>query len=189
MPEETPYAGSWPSSTAAKPINVPSATGTPTLGDLKDRVSDDLSRAAEAVGTSSATVMAKVQDTVAEQKNFAARQVGGIATALEKVGSELEGGDQRDVGRLASRIGKDIQAIAKDMEGRDLGEIAGMAKAFGRRQPVAFLGAAALAGLVASRFLTASAKRPASPSSLPRRSSERVNAEDSSDRTGGPNNG
>lgn len=72
MPEETPYTGSWPSSTASKPANAPSATGKPTLGDLKDRVSDDLSRAADAVGTTSATVMTKVQDTVAEQKNFAA---------------------------------------------------------------------------------------------------------------------
>ncbi|XAZ25940.1 nutrient deprivation-induced protein (plasmid) [Sinorhizobium sp. B11] len=119
--------------------------------------------------------MGKVEETVVDQKNFAARQVGGIASALEKVGNELESGDQRDVGHFAKRIGRDIQAIATDMEGRDLGEIAGMAEDFGRREPVAFLGAAALVGLVASRFLTASAKRSRTPTA--------------SGQSGGSNNG
>ncbi|MDR6668023.1 nutrient deprivation-induced protein [Rhizobium sp. 1399] len=189
MPEEFRPGPFSPSGLSSRSNDAsPSAHPAPTLSDLKDRVSGDLTQAADAVEASAATVMTKVQDKAAEQKNFAARQVGGVATALEKVGSELEAGDQRDVGRLARRIGHDIQAIAKDMEGRDLGEIAGMAEAFGRRQPVAFLGAAALAGLVASRFLTASAKRPASRPSQgsPDGTSH---AQDSSDRTGGTNNG
>jgi len=145
----------------------PDASGStkpaPTLNDLKQKVSEDLNQAKDAVSENKATVMGKVEETVVDQKNFAARQVGGIASALEKVGSELESGDQRDVGHFAKRIGRDIQAIAIDMEGRDLGEIAGMAEDFGRREPVAFLGAAALVGLVASRFLTASAKRLRTP--------------------------
>jgi len=145
----------------------PDASGStqpaPTLNDLKRKVSEDLNQAKDAVSENKATVMGKVEETVVDQKNFAARQVGGIASALEKVGSELESGDQRDVGHFAKRIGRDIQAIAIDMEGRDLGEIAGMAEDFGRREPVAFLGAAALVGLVASRFLTASATRLRTP--------------------------
>lgn len=136
-----------------------SSQAVPALDSLKEKVSEDLTQASDAVAKGTATMTGKVQETVVEQKNFAARQVGGIATALEKVGGELEASDQRDVGRFARRIGHDIQAIAKTIEGRDLGEIAGIAEDFGRREPVAFLGAAALAGLVASRFLTASATR------------------------------
>jgi len=56
-------------------------------------------------------------------------------------------------------MGKSVQRIAKDLEGKDLGAVATMAEDFGRKQPLAFLGAAALAGLAASRFLTATANR------------------------------
>ncbi|MBB3595904.1 hypothetical protein FHX08_006324 [Rhizobium sp. BK529] len=162
------------SKSAQDPLNVQARTSrgndgpgsdqsAPKFSDLKAKVSEDLTQASDAVGETTATVIDKVQETAVEQKNFAARQIEGVAAALEKVGNELESGDQRDVGRLAKRIGRDVQAIASNMQGRDLGEIAGMAEDFGRREPVAFLGAAALAGLVASRFLTASAKRSKTP--------------------------
>jgi hypothetical protein len=45
-----------------------------------------------------------------------------------------------------------------------------MAQDFGRKQPAAFIGAAALLGFVASRFVMASANRPTSeqePANLP----------------------
>jgi hypothetical protein len=85
--------------------------------------------------------------------------VSGIAAAFEKVGAELEASDQRQVGRYAREIGSSVAAVAKRIEGKDLGEIATLAENFGRRQPMAFLGIAALAGLTASRFLIASSKR------------------------------
>lgn len=132
------------------------------LDDLKGRVQDDLGAVTDAVKSGASSAVDKVSETVTEQTNFAARQVGGVATVLQKVGAELENGDQPQVGRYAKQIGESVQAIAKKMEGRDLGQIAGMAEDFGRQQPLAFLGVAALAGLAASRFLTASAKRSTS---------------------------
>jgi alkanesulfonate monooxygenase SsuD/methylene tetrahydromethanopterin reductase-like flavin-dependent oxidoreductase (luciferase family) len=54
-------------------------------------------------------------ETVAEQTNFAARQAGGIATVLQKVGAELESGDQREVGRYAKQIGESRQVAAFDI--------------------------------------------------------------------------
>jgi len=134
---------------------------TATFEDLQAKIADDVTATKEAVKHGSDTAMQKVQETVAEQTGFAARQVTGIATALQKVGAELENGEQAEVGRYARQIGASLQAIAKDMEGKDIGALAGMAEDFGRKQPLAFLGAAALAGLTASRFLTASAKRKA----------------------------
>ena len=136
-------------------------TGPVTAADLKHQVRDDLGTIKEAVTNTASSAMGKVTDTVTDQTNFAARQVGGVATVLQKVGAELESGDQPQVGRYAKQIGESVQAIASKMEGRDLGEIAGLAEDFGRKQPIAFLGVAALAGLAASRFLTASAKRSA----------------------------
>lgn len=138
-----------------------------TFGDLQSKISDDVAAAKATVRAGADTAMQKVQDTVSEQTGFAARQASGIATALQKVGAELENGEQAEVGRYAKQIGNSVQAIARNMEGKDLGEIAGMAEDFGRTQPLAFLGVAALAGLAASRFLTASAKRKTEPSDKP----------------------
>ncbi|THK37802.1 nutrient deprivation-induced protein [Ensifer sp. MPMI2T] len=95
------------------------------------------------------------------EKNVVARQLSGVAMAVEKVGSELQQSDQRALGQYAQQIGTSLRGFARDVEGRDLGEIAGMAEDFGRKQPLAFLGIAAIAGLAASRFLTASAQRRA----------------------------
>lgn len=144
-------------------------TNSPTanLHDLKDKVSDDLSSAVDAVKDSADIARHKVEDALSEQTTFAAKQVAGIASALQKVGTELQNGDQAPVGRYATQIGESVQSIARNLEGRDLGEIATMAEDFGRKQPLAFLGVAALAGLAASRFLTASAKRAASTSHTP----------------------
>jgi hypothetical protein len=134
------------------------------LSDLKDKVEEDVSAATDAVKDTANTALDKVSETVVEQTNFMAHQVGGIATAFQKVGAELQNGDQQHVGRFAKQIGESVQAIAKNIEGRDLGEIANMAEEFGRKQPLAFLGVAALAGLAGSRFLTASAKRTSATS-------------------------
>jgi hypothetical protein len=136
-----------------------------TAASLKDQAHEDLGAIKEAVTSTASAAMGKATDTVTDQTNFAARQVGGVATVLKKVGAELESGDQPQVGRYAKQIGESVEAIARKMEGRGLGEIAGMAEDFGRKQPIAFLGVAALAGLAASRFLTASAKRLSSQSS------------------------
>ncbi|MBB3543907.1 hypothetical protein FHT97_004668 [Rhizobium sp. BK399] len=132
--------------------------------DLKEKVADDLSSVQDSLKAGADTAVEKARDAAASQKNFLARQVGGIATALQKVGSELENSDQPETGRYASQIGRSVQAVARQIENRDLGELATAAEDFGRRQPVAFLSVAALAGLAASRFLTASAKR--SPGSV-----------------------
>ncbi|MCA1491504.1 nutrient deprivation-induced protein [Ensifer sp. NBAIM29] len=93
------------------------------------------------------------------QKNVAARQLSGVGTAIEKVGAELEQSDRQAIGRYAKQIGSSLQKFARDMEGRSLREIAAVAEDFGRRQPLAFLGLAAIAGLSASRFLVASSER------------------------------
>lgn len=142
----------------------PPTTNQAQLGDLKQKVAEDLSAAGKTIKEGADAAVVRVKEAVSEQANFAARQAGGIATALQKVGSELEKSDQSEVGRYAKQIGNSVQSFAKQMEGRDLGEVATMAEDFGRKQPLAFLGIAALAGLAASRFLTASASRSAGAS-------------------------
>lgn len=151
----TPSLGLQPTS----PALHSSGTSSTQFEDLKAKVGDDVASVRDAVKEGSEAAAEKVKDVVTDQKTFAAHQIGGIATALEKVGAELEGSDQQHVGRYAKQIGGSVQSFAREIEGKDLGEIARMAEDLGRKQPLAFLGVAALAGLAASRFLTASSAR------------------------------
>lgn len=168
MPDEIIQAptGPTPSQDERSPVDdgVSTEIQPVEVRDLKTRVSDDFGAVSKAAKDAAQTATQKIQDTVVEQTDFAAHQVGGIATALQKVGAELESSDQTQVGRYARQIGESVAVLAKKMEGRDLREIAGMAEDFGRKQPLSFLGVATLAGFAASRFLTASAIRKSSPS-------------------------
>ncbi len=129
------------------------------LGELKAKVADDLGSARDTLNEEATTAVQKVKDAAVEKTTLVARKVGGIGTALEKVAVELENSDQPQVGQYAKQIGNSVTNFAKQMEGKDLGDVATMAEQFGRKQPLAFLGVAALAGFAASRFLTASANR------------------------------
>lgn len=138
-----------------------STTGSGTkaaAGDLKARLHEDVEQAREGLKSYSHSAMDRMQETLNEEAGYAARQVAGVADALTKVGEQLEGGDQAQIGRTARRLGETVQSFARDIEGKDAGEIMQLAENFGRRQPVAFLGMAALAGLAASRFITASSR-------------------------------
>ena len=148
------------SSSQALTAPISPEASSATFGGLKDRIVEDISTAKGTIEEGAGAAVEKAKEAITEQTNFATRQVAGVASALEKVGFELEGSDQQQVGRYARQIGQNVQSLAKQMEGKDIGEIATMAEDFGRRQPLAFLGLAALVGLTASRFLTASANRP-----------------------------
>lgn len=116
---------------------------------------------------------------VESEKSALARQLSGLAEAMDKVGAELRQSDQLALGRYTQQVGNSIGRLARDCESRDIAEIARMAEDFGRRQPLAFLGLAAIAGLAASRLMTASAQRSdnragaAEARSSPERSEER----------------
>lgn len=126
---------------------------------LQQAVREDLNEVWQFADEQTEQAKAAANRAVEEEKNVAARQLSGVATAIEKVGNELEQSDQRALGRYAKQIGTSLQGFARQAEGRDLGEIAAMVEDFGRKQPLAFLGMAAIAGLAASRFLIASPPR------------------------------
>ncbi|CCE99926.1 probable nutrient deprivation-induced protein (plasmid) [Sinorhizobium fredii HH103] len=165
----------WPATTPEDAGGQPDAGTREGEGgmdrSLQQAVREDLDELRQFADERTEEAKEAVSLAVEDEKNLAARQLSGVATALEKVGGELEQSDQRALGRYAKQMGSSLQGLARDIEGRDLGEIAGMAEDFGRKQPLAFLGMAAIAGLAASRFLTASAhrrsRRPVSQPSSP----------------------
>lgn len=160
-------SGSTVKATATDAAHAASATAAQTGNDLKQKLNEDWQSAKSAAQSEIGHAKQFAQNTADEQKNFAAERVSGFAAAIEKVGNELEQGDQRDqreIGRYAKQIGSSIHRFADDMKDKDMAQIAGMAEDFGRRQPAAFIGIAALAGFAASRFLTATTERRAGQS-------------------------
>lgn len=100
----------------------------------------------------------KAKGFAGDQKDLAANQINGVAAAINKVADEL-GTEQQTVARYARDLASGLSSMGKTIEERDVDDLMGLAQDFGRKQPVAFLGAAALAGFVASRFALASTHR------------------------------
>ncbi len=61
----------------------------------------------------------EVKAIVSDQATFAARQVGGLANALQRDGTELEGSDQKEAGKYTAQIGRGVEDFARRMEGKD----------------------------------------------------------------------
>ncbi len=116
------------------------------LGNLKDQAQTQLSDATE-----------KAKSFAGEQKDAAGEQLSGVADAISKVASELQ--DQPQIAGYANELASGIKRVSDTVKNRNVDELLAMAEDFGRTQPVAFLGAAALAGFVASRFVLSSANR------------------------------
>lgn len=100
----------------------------------------------------------KAKGLATEQKNLFADQLEGIAGAVSKVASELESQDAATAG-YARTIADGVDRFSRTLKERDVDGLIGMAEQFGRKQPGAFMAAAAIAGFAASRFLVASARR------------------------------
>jgi len=136
-----------------------------TTADLKQKVSEDIQSVSDFTGREAANASEKVKEAATDQKNVVAQKLGGVAQALEMVAAELDSESNRDIGKLTRTLGTNLRGASESIQDRSLSELAGMAEDFGRKQPLAFLSMAAIAGLAASRFLTASApKSSGSPS-------------------------
>lgn len=138
---------------------------THDLEAVKHRAADDVRDLQHEAGAKVGEATESVKSFASDQKNLAASQINGVAAAITKVADELEGSDQAAVGRYARELASGLSSFGKTVEERDVDDLMGMAQDFGRKQPVAFLGAAALAGFVASRFALASAHRRENSSS------------------------
>lgn len=140
---------------------------TDTAPSLRDKIDEDITSVKETAQDVANKAADKAAEVADRQKTYAALQIGKIAGALERVGEELKSEDAGVIGGYASQIGVSAKQFADRVKDKNLSEIAGIAEDFGRRQPLAFLGLAAVAGLAASRFMMASkptnATSPTSP--------------------------
>ena len=137
------------------------------LGKVNEEAGAQLSQLANQAKATVADVTNQAKGVATEQKELLAAQIGGVADAMQRVAADLEtnGGASAPYARLIADNAGQLSATIRD---NDVDQIMAKAQNFGRQQPVAFLGAAALLGFAASRFLLASAHRIEEPSTAPK---------------------
>lgn len=117
--------------------------------EIKDAAAAQLSQAAETA-----------KSFAGEHKNVAAEQIGGVSAALDKVADELARDEHAaPAAGYARKLAAETRRFSDTLRESSIDDLMGMAQGFGRRQPMAFIGAAALAGFVAGRFAIASKDR------------------------------
>lgn len=129
------------------------------LDAIASRAAEDVRSLGEEAKAKAGEVTEKAKSFASDQKTLAAGQINGVADALSKVADELDGSEQQTIARYARDLSKSLSSFGNQVENREIDDLMGAAQDFGRKQPLAFLGAAALAGFVASRFAAASAHR------------------------------
>ena len=113
------------------------------LGDLRDAAISSLNEAKSAA-----------TEKVEETKDQAAGEIARTAQGLEAAAEEMEGSPlQQDLLREAA---DGLKQIAHVVEGKSIGAMASELSTFGRQNPVAYLGGAALVGFALARFARAS---------------------------------
>lgn len=101
-----------------------------------------------------------------EQQKAAAGGMNDLAGALRKAAREMgDGAREQPLPRLIESAADGLERFSGALRGRDLNALVADVEGFARRQPVAFFGAAMMAGFLAVRFLKASNESSNAPAS------------------------
>jgi hypothetical protein len=129
--------------------------------DIKD-VTNQVKQEAAALGEEAKAQLAdaadKAKGMAEEQKQLLVDQLDTVSSSLDKVAGDLE---QQGEGtaRYVRMVADGANKLTSTVRDNNVDDMLAIAEDFGRKQPAAFMGAAALLGFVASRFLVASASR------------------------------
>jgi hypothetical protein len=135
-------------------IDEARSTAGKVAEEAKEQVAGLADRAKQEVGAATD----KVRSIAADQKDLLAAQVGGVADAMERAASDLEQSNGASA-HYARLIADNAEKLSDTIRNNNVDQLLAIAQDFGRRQPALFVGAAALMGFAASRFVLASAKR------------------------------
>ena len=146
----------------------PTGTSTSRSTDANEAkgAAKDLGQSARDAGQKAASAAThEAQHQAEAARGRAADEVSDISVALRRAAEETREGSpqERTFGMLAETLADAADAIRT----KDLGEVTHDLSTFARRNPLAFLGGAALVGFAATRFAKASS-RPDVPRTDPR---------------------
>ena len=127
-----------------------------SANDLRAKAGSLADEARSTASATAARAQAEIEGRAAGAKDGVADEVNDVASALRKAAGDMRGGSVQE--RTMSQIASGLADVSETIRGKDLSELSGDLSAFARRNPVAFLGGAALLGFAATRF--AKATRP-----------------------------
>jgi hypothetical protein len=166
MPNNTIQDGSTPPSRTIPNVDTLKSDAAAAVDGAKDVASKVATEARtqgaqiiEQAKSQLSAVAGKARGMADDEKTFVAAQVDGVAAAMSRVADELDGSNGPSA-RYARMIADSAEQLSNTIRDKSVDQLIGMAQDFGRKQPAAFVGAAALLGFVASRFVMASATRP-----------------------------
>ncbi|MGR3479522.1 hypothetical protein [Salipiger marinus] len=125
---------------------------TSGASDEARRLRDDAARKAQSL---QADATEQVRDRAEHVKDSVAEDVSSVGDALRTASGELRKGSPQ--AQIFGSLAEQLAGFSDALRGRDVTEIVGEVSAFGRRNPAAFLGGAALLGFAAVRMVRASA--------------------------------
>jgi hypothetical protein len=100
-----------------------------------------------------------VRATATKQKDAAAERMDGVAHALMSASDDLRAGGQEFAAGYVKQAAGGLERVSDAVRDRDIDDLIGTVEDFARRQPVAFLGGAVVAGFGLARLMKSSADR------------------------------
>jgi hypothetical protein len=135
--------------------------------DAAGGVRDEAAGLVQDVKAEGASVVEAARDHASgfaeEQQRAGAEQADGFARAIHRAADELQGTSPQ-IARYVHEAASSLGDLGRALRERSPGELIGGVEGLARRQPVAFFGAAVLAGFALARFAKSSAEdahRPA----------------------------
>ncbi len=134
-------------------------TAKETKTEVKDAARDVAGSARDVAQDAANAVRDEAQTHAETAKGNVAAEVSNMAEALRTAASEMRDGSPQE--RTFAQIADGLADASDSIKDKDLGEIASDVSRFAKRNPLVFLGGAALVGFAATRFATASARNEA----------------------------
>ncbi len=129
--------------------------------DVAGGVRDEAAGLVQDVKAEGASVVDAVQDRASgfaeEQKRAGAEQADGFARAVHRAADELQGTSPQ-IARYVHETASSLGDLGRELRDRSPGDLLNGMQGLARRQPVAFFGAAVLAGFALARFAKSSAE-------------------------------
>ena len=90
-------------------------------------------------------------DKIEEQKKAASKSIDSFAQAIRRASDELKDQDQTAAAQLIQQAAGSLESLSRTLSNQSLGDMISTVRDFGRRNPVALAGGAALLGLALGR--------------------------------------
>ncbi len=144
-------------------------------GDARETLKDKARDVAEQARQAKDRIAGQAQEIAGEakqrantvldqQKGMAVDALFGVAHALRQTAHQLDDREQEMMAQYADRAADHIDKFSRQLSAKDLAQIIRDAEDLGRRQPEVLIGGAVTAGFLLARFLKASQRRQAGPS-------------------------